>query len=136
MFNAIIVAELSPEIHSSIGTYAYTADLCALGSARPPEVYTILPELEGMQSPLTDRRQQWQECLSAHPDKRFVDYILDGIKEGFRVGFDYASPLRSTSRNMQSAVAHPRVIENYIMGEVEEAECSVLLLQVVYQRYI
>ena len=82
MFNAIIVAELSPEIHSSIGTYAYTADLCALGSARPPEVYTILPELEGMQSPLTDRRQQWQECLSAHPDKRFVDYILDGIKGG------------------------------------------------------
>ena len=31
----------------------------------------------------------WERKLSNHPDREFAKYVCDGIREGFRVGFDY-----------------------------------------------
>ena len=36
----------------------------------------------------------WARCLSAHPDKEFVAYILQGINSGFHIGFDRKSSKR------------------------------------------
>ena len=61
----------------------------------------------------------WEDSLRFHPDRAFARYILRGIREGFRVGFDRRSPLKSAARNLQSAQEHPEVIQQYL-----EKECS------------
>ena len=55
--------------------------------------------------------------LAAHPNALFVEYVLSGIRDGFRVGFDYTTPLRSAHQNMLSAVNHPTVVTDYVEGE-------------------
>ena len=42
-----------------------------------------------------------------------------GLQHGFRIGFNYSSPLRSATANMESARLHPEVISTYL-----EKECS------------
>ena len=52
-----------------------------------------------------------QEVLT-HPDQSFVTYVLDGLQNGFRVGFNPASvSLKSSTQNMPSASLQPSVIE-------------------------
>ena len=47
-----------------------------------------------------------------------MQYILSGIKHGFRVGFNYStSPLADSNRNMVSALEHPEVVDEYIAQE-------------------
>ena len=40
----------------------------------------------------------WQKELEDHPDKAFSHYILQGLEQGFRVGFDYTSNLLRSKR--------------------------------------
>ena len=46
--------------------------------------------------------EQWAVMLADHPDKDYVDYILSGIKEGFRICFDW-DKLASGTFNLLSA---------------------------------
>ena len=49
----------------------------------------------------------------------YVRYILSGIKDGFRIGYDYsAHTCASPDKNMQSAAAHPEPIDKFIEEEV------------------
>ena len=73
--------------------------------------------LEPVCSPLRGHIRAWRAGLATHPDTRFVEYVVSGIRDGFRVGFDYASPLRSAHQNMLSAVNHPTVVTDYVEGE-------------------
>ena len=57
--------------------------------------------------------------MQDHPDRQFSAYLISGLREGFRIGFDHSSPLRRASRNMPSALAHSDVVHEYILGEVE-----------------
>ena len=50
----------------------------------------------------------------------FARYVLEGLREGFRIGFTPASTLSPAPSNMQSARLHPTVISDYISKEVEE----------------
>ena len=68
-----------------------------------------------MQTPLN--RLAWELALASHPDQAFVQYLLRGISEGFRIGFDRTCPLQSTSRNMHSAREHPEVVQAYLHKE-------------------
>ena len=61
----------------------------------------------------------WAEHLRQHPDRAFVQYLLQGISHGFRIGYDWAAPRLSASRNMASADEHPAVIQAYIDEERE-----------------
>ena len=61
----------------------------------------------------------WSSCLQHHPDEAFVRYIMDGIRQGFRIGFRHTSPLQSAKRNIPSADEHPEIISDYI-----DKECS------------
>ena len=56
----------------------------------------------------------WKDSLRFHPD-----YIRRGIMEGFRVGLNRRSPLKTAACNLQSAREHPEVIQQYL-----EKECS------------
>ena len=63
------------------------------------------------------RPRAWQSALRAHPDRAYVQYLLTGIREGFRIGFTREAPLRSASRNIPSALEHPEVIQAYLDKE-------------------
>ena len=42
----------------------------------------------------------WEARLEAHPDQEFHEYILWGIREGFRVGFRKSGHLKSAKANL------------------------------------
>ena len=57
------------------------------------------------------------EALSSHPDKAYARYVCQGLHWGFRVGFQYNSPLKPAQANMESANQHPEVISEYLHKE-------------------
>ena len=61
----------------------------------------------------------WDQRLASHPDQRFRRYIVEGIKRGFRIGFDYSQrrPLRSAKWNMSSVRYYLEVIADYLVVE-------------------
>lgn len=90
-------------------------DLHALNSSAT--VQGIMPSvpphsaLSIISTPL--RPKAWASLLENHPDTDFVTYILQGLCQGFRIGFNGASsnPTHRRVRNMRSAYEHPEVVE-------------------------
>ena len=62
---------------------------------------------------------EWAVLLSTHPDPTFVDYILTGMREGFRIGFLPSGRLKSARRNFSTAEDHAGVVQKYL-----DLECS------------
>ena len=65
---------------------------------------TVQERLAGVFTPLN--LPQWESMLEKHPDRSYVDFILGGIRDGFRIG--YCPPvedrsLSSARKNMRSA---------------------------------
>ena len=56
--------------------------------------------------------------LTNHLDTAFVNYILAGIKEAFRISYKSRNKLRSANHNMHSALEHPQVVQTYLDAEV------------------
>ena len=53
--------------------------------------------------------------VPTHPDKPFVTYVLDGLQNGFLVGFNPALvSIKSATQNMPSGSLQPSVIDNYV----------------------
>ena len=64
-------------------------------------------------SPL--RLDQLQTELQHHPDRAAVAYVLSGLRQGFRIGFESSMVnLKSASSNMCSSSEHPFVIDEYL----------------------
>ena len=62
----------------------------------------------------------WEAELRAHLDRKYIQFLLEGIQQGFRIGFDYSNhSCSSVSSNMKSASVHPESIDKYIREEVE-----------------
>ena len=91
-------------------------DLLSLDACRPSNMDKALPlELQGITTPLDWR--EWDKALAAHPDQQFREYIVNGIKEGFRLGFDYSKSCNGAPRNMASAGTHAPIIRDYLAEE-------------------
>ncbi|XP_034086278.1 uncharacterized protein LOC117555511 [Gymnodraco acuticeps] len=58
-------------------------------------------------------------ALSTHPDSVFVDYLLSGLSQGFRVGVLSAPPVTFVAKNLQSANKEPIIVSQLI-----EKECN------------
>ena len=86
--------------------------------ARTPAITPHLPvDLLTISTPLVLSR--WCELLQHHPDTAFSSFILEGIKDGFRIGFKYnGHSLKPRSRNLLSAVEHQSVVDSYIEKEL------------------
>ena len=99
------------------GHYRYISDLLKLEKAIPYEI--VLPGVCGYtQTPLN--HVMWSMLLSDHPDRQFVEYIIRGLRTGFRIGCQATSAeLRSASSNMFSAISHPEVIDKYLCEVLE-----------------
>ena len=89
-------------------------DLLALDSCHAPlrQLPSVIQEIV---TPLDWRA--WDHKLHLHPDQRFRTYIAQGIRRGFRLGFDYKGPLKSSTSNMLSTHHHPQLIRDYLMEE-------------------
>ena len=65
--------------------------------------------LQRVSTPLNGR--EWAKVLADHPDKEFQEYILRGINEGFRIGFNYEmNRCRPAASNMHSATEHSQIV--------------------------
>ncbi len=95
--------------------YPYTHQLLQLDQCRRQG--QVPDELKSVESPLVV--SQWSSLLKDHPDKQFAQYVLTGIAEGFRIGFDYVwAECRSAQSNLRSAESNPDVVETYLQEEV------------------
>ena len=62
--------------------------------------------------------EKWEQLLLGYPDEGFKQFLLRGIRGGFRIGFQAGlSRLRSKGRNMSSAAEHPEVVSRYLQTE-------------------
>ena len=108
---------------SNSSTYRWrrhTLDLLQMNTCKPPQsAQPTPPWLSQVHTPLV--LQCWQQHLRDYPDTTFATYLLEGIANGFRIGFNYQQHgCRSAKRNMISANQHQSVIDDYLAKE-----CSV-----------
>ena len=61
----------------------------------------------------------WRYFLHDEANKELTHFFLQGISQGFHVGFDYENcALQSATKNLQCAYDHPPVVEDYLHSEV------------------
>ena len=109
----IVVTVVSP---SFAGSYEYMDDLQRLDACRPWGSPTSIPSwMDGVVTPL--RWRCWEQALSNHPDPQFRDYVVSGIREGFRIGFDYSKNCTAAGKNTRSANQNAAVVSDYLLTE-------------------
>ena len=98
------------------GRYLYMRDLRRISSCVPlglPQAPQLLKEVR---TPLV--LACWQSQLRIHPDLEFVSYLLSGIANGFRIGFNNNKHRhQSAKRNMLSANQNPEAVREYLAKE-------------------
>ena len=93
-------------------------DLLQLERCRSITPSCLPPQMEMVSTSLDWR--EWDRSLASHPDQRFRSYIVNGIRFGFRVGFDYNASCGLSTQNMASTREHPQVIRDYLAIECSE----------------
>ena len=92
--------------------------LLGLDACRPATPVHLPPAMGTVSTPLDWR--EWDEALSSHPDQRLRSYLVNGLRVGFRVGYNYRTPCVKSRRNMASASANPDVVREYLATECAE----------------
>ena len=93
-------------------------DLLQFEECRSATPRHLSPQMEFVATPLNWR--EWDRSLASHPDQRFQACIVNGIRFGFRIGFDYNISCGRTTQNMASTREHPQVIRDYLATECSE----------------
>ena len=66
-------------------------------------------------SPLSDMADKWELALRGHQDIVFREYISKGLRQEFRIGFDYVNHrCVSANGNLPSVAIHPLVVQEYL----------------------
>ena len=96
------------------GQYRYTNDLLALAAAVAPKPATQWPRYH---TPI--QLSLLQPYLDAHPDQSYAAYIAQGLKEGFRIGFDYRwTQLKPCRKNHPTCLAKPSIVTERVTAEL------------------
>ena len=98
------------------GRYRYTNDLLELAAAPPPypDLGNIWPRFR---TPV--HIEVLASLLTGYPDTAMTAYILDGLTNGFRIGFDHShSHLRTRRYNHPSTLANEGVVDERISAEI------------------
>ena len=102
------------------GEYRYTSQLLSLG-AFPPDAMEQKGHGQLKQPRQHNHLREWAVVMKSHPDKRFANFIIEGLNSGFRIGFNHArTRLRSAKRNLPSASDHAELISAYLALERKE----------------
>ena len=67
-------------------------------------------------TPLKVDQFAWE--LQHHPNRQLCNFVLDGLRNGFKLGFQPALSLKSAKKNKPSAYQQPLVIDEYLAHEV------------------
>ena len=60
----------------------------------------------------------WEKELVSHPDQERASYLLNGLRNGFRIGYNYKdNTCQPRRQNMSSAALNPQVVEEYLSKE-------------------
>ena len=95
--------------------YRYTQQLLVLERCTETGVPAGL-ELKHVETSLRAVKQE--VLLASHPDREIVEYLLRGIRQGFRIGFDREKcRLQSRTQNMSSANERPEIVGKYTAHE-------------------
>ena len=96
-----------------------TEALLHLASCTPLRARMLYPEWDRIVTPY--QVAVWEHGLASHTDRCFAEYVCKGIREGFRIGFNYHQARhRPASGNMKSAKEHEEVVDKYIGTECEK----------------
>ena len=71
----------------SLGHYRYSADLVALDQCHTVKPIRLPYGLDHIVTPLL--WQSWQASQADHPDRASINWLIAGIRDGFRIGYDY-----------------------------------------------
>ena len=124
-----ILLAMKPCIHITVnymyvhnhhtGSYMYTQAFLKLAACINPSPPPLPQALCNITTPLN--LSTWTACLASHPDQAYVKFILDGIANGFRIGFAYSTSICTpASTNHPSANEHPEVISTALLREVSK----------------
>ena len=94
--------------------YIYMEHLRALDSFRQVVDLNHLIISEEVHTPLS--LTVWTLELSDHPDREFSKFILEGIANGFRIGFNRSQQLQPAATNLQCT--KPQIVTEYLGREV------------------
>lgn len=98
----------------------YMNDLLLLDACLPTEGESSLSSLYQPRS--ESQLASWRRGLASFPDSRFSSYVLDGLSNGFRIGFnrELAAPPKARRRNMPSVRENAAVVDQYVRDEIQE----------------
>ena len=97
------------------GSYYYTDWLLSLNSSSTNTSHHLISYLS-LSANSSLILSQWQQELRHHPDKRYIKYILQGIEEGFKIGFSDSQILQLSTFNLSTP--NPSVTTDYLAKEV------------------
>ena len=61
----------------------------------------------------------WNRALATYPNRDLATFFLQGISQGFRIGFSYGSiHLKPSKLNLEGARSHPNVVDDYLQTEI------------------
>ena len=95
---------------------SYTQQLQGLQACTPTSLVCLPAALVEITTPLISTVRETE--LANHPDHVFTSYVVNGIKHGFRVGYDRSKTLKNCTSNMVSALQHPDVVPDYLKQEL------------------
>ena len=73
-------------------------------------------------TPLQAEQFAWE--LQLHPDQQLVQFVLEGIRHGLRLGFCHTQPLKSAKKNKPLVDQHESVIDEYLANEVSRGRVA------------
>ena len=61
----------------------------------------------------------WHSALRSHPNQRLVEFMLNGICNGFCIGLtNLPSSLKAARSNLEEAREHPDIVTDYLDTEI------------------
>jgi hypothetical protein len=101
--------------------YQYIEALLSLAKCAPMSVGTHKDQWAKVTTPL--RAEAWKQGLATHPDRGFAEYICKGVREGFRIGYNYSSHRCKPARgNMKSATEQRSVLDKHIQKREKQGD--------------
>ena len=63
--------------------------------------------------------------LANYPDRSKVNFVISGLRYGFRLGFNpLLVTLRPSPKNMPSALMQPAIIDDYLLNELKKGRVA------------
>ena len=107
------------------GRYVYMQSLHLLSRPSPFQP-TATPSWPAVMTPI--HLPVLAHNLQSHPDREFVAFIMEGLTNGFFIGYSQGTGLRSASHNHPSSLANTGIVDGYIQEEVAARRMLVLIL--------